>query len=66
MLSLCVIARNEAIQRTSIPLDCFVVPPRNDVIASELELHELRYCRRAVGIADVDEVDTVDKFVDIK
>lgn len=36
------------------------------ILSNYLELHELRYCRSAVGIADVDEVDTVDKFVDIK
>ena len=36
------------------------------ILITYLELHELRYCHRAIGIADIDEVDTIDKFVDIK
>ena len=36
------------------------------ILITYLELHELRYCRRAVGIEDVDEVDTVFKLAHVE
>ena len=63
--SLCVIARNEAIQRTSIPwiASSFLLAMTQSV---SLKLHKLGNCRTAIGKTEVDEVNATFKLTHTK